>query len=325
MTTPLQVDMYADQPITEGAYHPDWTPTLGLHFDGTDSITLADIPTDELPADTVPDVPDGAVQALYNPSRVWFRGGWTCECVVQSLPLVEAEMLRLGLIKQCIDIYQLGWNAGGVAASAGTHDKGGPIDVGQYGQAALRVWWDFGWWMQRRTVAQGFTGDHGHGGPMGCPHGSQLATWQMQAYRRGLNGLRSNGPADGPWQTMPSWSAAIKAKQAAQVKASAAAKQQAIKAEWLGRLPISYAATMRGITVVERGKPTGNVRIIQDILRGKRFLDASHVTGIWDPETGSAWDAFIKAKGIKRGDQGRPTWQGFASLASDGGWRGVER
>lgn len=319
----ITVDEYKDHPLTPGADYTFWTQVQGLHFASDQMMTLDDLMPDlraELDAVAQPDVPE-ALGIAYNPSRVWFRGGWTCECVAQSLPLVEAEMLRRGLIKQCIDIYQLGWNAGGVAASAGTHDKGGPIDVGQYGQAALRVWWDFGWWMQRRTVAQGFAGDHGHGGPMGCPHGSTLALWQMQIYKQGRNGLRSNGPAEGPWETMPSWADAIKAKQAAQ----AATKQQAVSKAWSARLPISYSAFLRGVTGVERGKPTGNVRIIQDILRGKRFLDASHVTGIWDPETGSAWDAFIKAKGIKRGDQGRPTWQGFASLVADGGWRGVQR
>ena len=323
MTTPLQVGQDADEPITPGADHPDWTPVQGLHFDGPEAITLADVPAGELPADTVGDAPGGAFGAAYNPARVPFRGGWTCECVVQSLPLVERDMIRRGIIRECIDIFQLGWNPNGVAASAGTHDKGGPIDVAQFSDAALQVWWDWGWWMQHRTVAQGFSGDHGHGGPMGCPHGAQLATWQMQAYKRGLNGLRSNGPAAGPWRTMPSWSDAIKAHQAADLRAASAADVRAVSAAWSARLPISYAAFMRGVTGVERGKPTGNVRIVQDILRGKAFLAPQYVDGRWNPETGRAWDAFIKAKRIARGADGRPTWPGFASLVADGGWRGV--
>lgn len=144
-------------------------------------------------------------------ARVAFRGGWTCACVATSLPLVEADMIRRGIIRECIDIYQLGWNAGGVSASAGTHDEGMMIDVGQYSRAALEVWWKWGWAMQHRTTEQGFSGHHGHGGPNGCTHGSPLATWQMQQYvRHGRNGLRSNGPAAGPTTTLPTWQDALK-------------------------------------------------------------------------------------------------------------------
>lgn len=194
-----------------------------VHFDGP-----------KLDPETLPEV-EGVVyenfvfmRTVIDPSaKVKFRGGWTCGCVVTSLPLVEKDMIAKGIIKNNIDIFQLGWNSGGVAASAGTHDKGMMIDVGQYSKRALEVWWDWGWNMQHRTRAQGFSGDHGHGGPYGCTHGSPLATWQMDVYvTQGLNGLSSNLKADGPRQNLVTFSSAIKKREVDLAKAEAAKKEK---------------------------------------------------------------------------------------------------
>ena len=87
--------------------------------------------------------------------------------------------------------------------------------------------------------------------------------------------------------------------------------------------PVSFAATLRGITGADRGKATGNVGILQDVLIAKRFLSPGARTGVWDAATGSAYDAFLRAKGLQRGDEGRPLWQGWSALMREGGWSPV--
>ena len=87
--------------------------------------------------------------------------------------------------------------------------------------------------------------------------------------------------------------------------------------------PVSFGATMRGITGVDRGKVTGNIGLLQDVLIAKRFLSPGARTGVWDAATGSAYDAFLRAKGFPRGDDGRPLWQGWSALMREGGWSPV--
>lgn len=141
--------------------------------------------------------------------NILFRGRRTCICVATIVPLVEAEMKRRGLIKNSVDFFQMGYNKGGVSASAGTHDRGGCIDVAQHSDAHLAVWRMFGVRMQRRTPAQGFD-LHGHGWPGGCPHLSSGARYQESEWRRKRNGLRGRGPVTGPGYTTITWQQAVK-------------------------------------------------------------------------------------------------------------------
>lgn len=145
--------------------------------------------------------------------RIKFRGRLVCRCVAVSLPWVEHAMLEAGVIKFNLDIYQGGYNTA-VSASAGTHAKGGNTDVGQYSDAALRIWREMGWAMQRRTVAQGFSGAHGHGWPKGCPHLSPDAITQRNAWQNGRDGLRQNLLITGPapkGKSTPNWDDALSA------------------------------------------------------------------------------------------------------------------
>lgn len=137
-----------------------------------------------------------------------FRGRRTCICVVRIIPYIEAEMIKRGLIRQSVDFFQMGYNKGGVAASAGTHDRGGAIDVAQYTDDHLAVWRMFGVRMQRRTKAQGFS-PHGHGWPGGCPHMSSGLRYQESEWRAHRNGLISRGPVTGPGWTVITWQEAI--------------------------------------------------------------------------------------------------------------------
>ena len=145
--------------------------------------------------------------------RIAFRGRLVCICVATSLPYVEQAMIKAGIIKHSIDLWQGGYNKGGVKASAGTHDRGGNIDVGQYSYAALKIWREWGWPMQARTRAQGFS-PHGHGWPKGCTHLSAGGAYQASEWQNGRNGLRSRAAITGPGpkgRDTPTWTQALKA------------------------------------------------------------------------------------------------------------------
>lgn len=145
--------------------------------------------------------------------NITFRGRKTCRCVAVALPWLEYRLLQAGLIKYNIDIYQLGYS-NAVAASAGTHAKGGCVDIGQFSDAQLAIERAMGWTFQRRTVAQGFSGNHGHGWPNGCPHLSPDAKKQQVSWNNGRDGLRQNKAITGPGPkgaSTPKWDAALAA------------------------------------------------------------------------------------------------------------------
>lgn len=132
-------------------------------------------------------------------SKQRWRGGWACSCMVTILPLVEEEMILRGLVDNSIDYFQLAYNTS-VNASAMTHAGGGVFDTGQYSDAHLKVWRQWGCEVQHRTPAQKFS-HHGHGVIKGCPHvskGRSGAQWQLDEWEIGNNGLRGRGPITGP-------------------------------------------------------------------------------------------------------------------------------
>lgn len=147
----------------------------------------------------------------YMPS---FRGKPACSCLVAWLVAYERELLRLGVIKHNLDVYQL---RGTASASAGTHSQGGAFDLGQFSTEALKVARQMGadadW---HRTPAQGFI-HHAHGVLRGCPHNTP-ARYQIAAVDAGYNGLGNQGHGgkdDGPrplsgrtWDQGIKWAAA---------------------------------------------------------------------------------------------------------------------
>jgi len=151
-----------------------------------------------------------------------FRGGKTCTCVATSLPLVEKDMIRRGLIKQSIDCYQFGYRDD-VSASAGTHAGGGNTDVAQFSDAQIEVWRLWGWTIQHRTRAQGFDMDHGHGWPLGCTHLSSGGRAQAAQWATRQNGLVSKGRVAGRWP-IDDWKTAMK-KRLAQIAEDAKEKE----------------------------------------------------------------------------------------------------
>lgn len=130
-----------------------------------------------------------------------FRGKPACECLVKWLPVYEAELLRRGEIKFCIDVYQL---IGGASASAGTHATGGAYDIAQDSETAIWVARKMGAAAWARTAAQRFT-PHQHGVLVGCPHNGP-ARYQIDEYNRGENGLTGPARDDGTRVVpLPTW------------------------------------------------------------------------------------------------------------------------
>jgi|SRR5829696_459292 len=137
-------------------------------------------------------------------SSTRWRGGKFNRTSIVSLLTVEK---RSGLP---IRVTQGGYNSGGVAASAGTHDGGGVIDISVSGLSGdqrrrLLVWLRrCGWAAWLRTPAQGFP-YHIHAVRIGDRTASWGAKAQVVAYRNGRNGLKSNRADDGPRIRYVTW------------------------------------------------------------------------------------------------------------------------
>lgn len=124
-------------------------------------------------------------------TRVYFRGK---RLNTRTRDMILAAEKILGYQ---FTVIQGSYNAGGVAASAGTHDGGGAVDVwGKGGSrvaaevAALRRVGFAAW---GRTPAQGNWGYHIHAIAIRDPELSRGAANQVVAYYNGRNGLASNG------------------------------------------------------------------------------------------------------------------------------------
>lgn len=90
-------------------------------------------------------------------------------------------------------------NGGGGVNSAGTHDRGGVVDlrwcrhnacITALRKAGLAAW--------HRTAKQGPWPDHIHAVVIDHPNLAASAKRQVDAYRNRRNGLANNGPDDGP-------------------------------------------------------------------------------------------------------------------------------
>src|SRR5690606_22668317 len=81
----------------------------------------------------------------------------------------------------------------GVAASAGTHDGGGVVDIASGSNALVGALRAVGFAAWLRTPAEGFS-THIHAVALGDPTVSAGAAAQIQAYLAGRNGLANNGP-----------------------------------------------------------------------------------------------------------------------------------
>lgn len=117
--------------------------------------------------------------------------------MITHLALLEVEQR----LKYPLTITQGSYNKGGVAASAGTHDGGGVIDLAP---------WDYehkvyelrraGFFAYYRPAIKGLWPAHIHAGLIGNRKMSAGAKWQVTEYLAGRNGLATRGLDDGPRQ-----------------------------------------------------------------------------------------------------------------------------
>lgn len=111
------------------------------------------------------------------------------------LALLEVEA-RLGY---SLTVTQGSYNAGGVKASAGTHDGGGVVDLAPYDAAEkvlqLRKLGFAAWY---RAELPGVWGPHIHAVLIGNRRLSAGARHQVDEYLAGRNGLANRMPDNGP-------------------------------------------------------------------------------------------------------------------------------
>lgn len=146
------------------------------------------------------------------PGFAYFRGRVACSCLRAWLPVFEAELKRVGIIKSSIDIAQL---TGGASASGGTHSWGGAADIWQHDERTILIARHMGAAAWARTRAQGFD-PHCHLVLNGCPHNGP-AVYQVTALKANRNGLgaggfggRDDGPRPKNLPILRSYAAGIK-------------------------------------------------------------------------------------------------------------------
>lgn len=90
----------------------------------------------------------------------------------------------------------------GVGASAGTHDGGGAVDIVWFDiKRKLHAFRDVGWAFWPRPTLPGEWSAHGHGILIGNEKADDSAKRQVDSYKRGRNGLASDGVD--PYQYRP--------------------------------------------------------------------------------------------------------------------------
>lgn len=106
-------------------------------------------------------------------------------------------------------LSQGSYNAGGVSASAGTHDGGGVVDIASTSTVLLRALRQAGFAAWIRTPAEGFA-YHTHAVAIGDKELSPSAKNQITSYYNGRDGLAKNGPDTAPLSVgrpYPAWAA----------------------------------------------------------------------------------------------------------------------
>lgn len=137
-----------------------------------------------------------------------------------SVPSLDAIALLSGPNVR-ITPTQGGFNRGGVAASAGTHDGGAAIDLSVAGwsqaqiEAVVRLMRECGWATWYRPYLKNVWPSHIHAIRVGDPTASRGAKNQLSDYEAGRNGLANRGRDTGPsvrgvnGEKCPSWAESI--------------------------------------------------------------------------------------------------------------------
>lgn len=130
--------------------------------------------------------------------RVTFRGKTMDNKTMYGLLAAER---RLGYE---LTITQGCYNAGGVSASAGTHDAGGVVDLAPWDyENKVRVLRDLGWAAWYRSPSEGPWQAHIHAVMIDQGNLSPSAAEQVAQYRNGLNGLANHAADPNPYRPNP--------------------------------------------------------------------------------------------------------------------------
>ena len=142
--------------------------------------------------------------------RITVQGKRTDRRSQSALVWAEKRYVRRGVGRKPWGITQAGYNAGGVSASAGTHDGGGVYDLSVAGlnpkqiKAMVK-------WLRKAGFAAWFRdwpgNQHVHAVLLGHRTASPGAKQQMESYRAGRDGLAAN-LLDSTWRPkpLPRWS-----------------------------------------------------------------------------------------------------------------------
>jgi hypothetical protein len=139
--------------------------------------------------------------------KTWWRDGYACGCMIQSVEdVIEPRLRDAGILgaSEKVYVYQQAYN-GSVSASAGTHGEGGALDGQRGGDKELRIWRECGVAMWPRGNPYDSMDIHQHGVWLGCPHLSDEAADQAYDYKQGRNGLANNGSDPGPDVAYITW------------------------------------------------------------------------------------------------------------------------
>ena len=133
-----------------------------------------------------------------DPYALTTHDGKKVDCLTDAA-LIECER-RLGY---SLTIEQGSYNAGGVSASAGTHDGGGVVDLAPYDWAnKVHVLREVGFAAWHRTPIPGVWPEHIHAVLIGNKKLAPAAVRQVADYRHHLDGLASHAP-DNSWHPDP--------------------------------------------------------------------------------------------------------------------------
>lgn len=129
---------------------------------------------------------------------------------VRTLQMLRRAQARLG---EDLNVIQGSYNAGGVGASAGTHDGGGAIDVSatNHPERVVEALRQVGFAAWHRLPSQGPWVEHIHAIALDDAEASSGAKAQMADYRARRNGLVGSAPDDGPQlNPIPVWPVKLK-------------------------------------------------------------------------------------------------------------------
>lgn len=140
--------------------------------------------------------------------KTWWREGYACGCMIQSIEDIVEPRLKAAGYKTPVNIFQQAYNTS-VEASGGTHSGGGALDHGKGSDGETVIWRECGWadW-QRGSPEDSYFDDHNHGIVQGCPHLAGAAADQVVDYKNGRNGLADNGKDQSPHVAPITWTAA---------------------------------------------------------------------------------------------------------------------